>query len=491
MTAAVESLDFDTIVVGAGISGINAGYRLQDGIPGHNYTILESRGGIGGTWDFFKYPGIRSDSDLQTFGFAWRPWEADKSIADGASIVKYVKESAAMYGIDKKVRFHHKMLSANWSTEQQKWCLDVEANGKVSKYYANFIIMSTGYYDYNEPLQTVITGLENFKGTIVHPQFWPEDLDYTGKRMVIIGSGATSVTLLPILAQKAAHVTMLQRSPGYILNQPGTDNLGRICRFLHLPQSWTFALVRYKYLILPFLFFRFCRAYPNLARKILRARTTAELPKNINHDPHFSPKYNPWEERLCVAPDGDFYKALRDGNADIATSLITGMSNSTISLENGQKLDADIIVTATGLKMMFAGGSSITVDGNKPVNLGDRFLWKGTMIEGVPNCSFVLGYTNASWTLGADATALHTVRMIKYLKNNAYGSMTPTVPAGKVMKDVPVLNLRSTYVTKAVGVLPKAAEAAPWQPRSSYFTDIKEARTGDMTLDMTFAPIRA
>lgn len=478
---------FDVIVVGAGISGVNAGYRLQEQVKDVNYCILESRGGIGGTWDFFKYPGLRSDSDLQTFGFPWRPWAEKKSIADGASIVKYVKDTAAEFGIDKRVLFHHKMIAANWSSKTQQWCLDVDSDGKKKKFYASYIIMSTGYYDYDVPLQTEIKGLENFKGTIVHPQFWPEDLDYAGKKIVIIGSGATSVTLLPVLAQTAAHVTMLQRSPSYVLNQPGVDNLGAICKAIGLPDSLVFKIVRWKYLILPFLFFQFCRTFPNAARKILRIRTTSELPKSINHDPHFSPLYNPWEQRLCVAPDGDFFQSMRNGNANVATGHIKTMTNSTIVLESGEKIDADIIVTATGLKMHFAGGSKISIDG-KAIVPSDKFLWKGVMLQDMPNAAFVIGYTNASWTLGADATALHFARIINYMKEHGYGSATPIVPQGSSVESVPLLNLMSTYVTKAAGVLPKGGSQAPWKPRSNYFTDLWEAKRGDITMDVEYLP---
>lgn len=462
--------NFDVLVIGAGISGINAGFRLQDQVKDVKYAILESRGGIGGTWDFFKYPGIRSDSDLQTFGFPWRPWTEQKSIADGESIVKYIRETASIHGIDQHVRYHHKMLSANWSSDQQKWCLEVEVNGKERKqFYGNFMIMSTGYYSYDEPLATEIPGLEKFKGTTIHPQFWPQDLDYTDKRMAVIGSGATAVTLLPSLAKKAKHVTMIQRSPGYLVNMPGEDTTGYWCKAIGLPEWLTFKIVRWKFLILPFLFFKFCRTFPNAARAGLKKRTEKELPKNVPHDPHFEPTYNPWEQRLCVAPDGDFYQSLREGSTSVATGRVKDMGPSHIELESGQKIDADILVTATGLKIQVAGGANLFVD-NQPIKPGDKILWKGVMLQDMPNAAFVLGYTNASWTLGADATAQHVCRLINHMKSKDLTSVTPALEPGEEIKKMPVLNLNSTYVQKASGVLPMAGDARPWKARSNYFT---------------------
>lgn len=467
-----SSNEYDVIVIGAGISGINAGFRLQDQIKDVNYCILENRGGIGGTWDFFKYPGIRSDSDLQTFGFPWRPWTEQKSIADGASIVKYIKDTAALHGIDKRVRFHHRMLAANWSNETQKWRLDVQVGEaektETKQFYASFIIMSTGYYSYDEPLATSIPGLENFTGTTVHPQFWPSDLDYAGKKIVVLGSGATAVTLLPELSKTASHVTMLQRSPGYLINMPGEDNTGWLCKKIGLPDWITFKIVRFKFLVLPFLFFHFCRNFPNAARKGLQKRTMKELPANIPHDPHFSPTYKPWEQRMCVAPDGDFYQCLRDGTTSVATGRVKTMHGNKIILESGQELEADVLVTATGLKIQIAGGAKLYVD-NEPIIPGKKFMWKGVMLQDLPNACFVLGYTNASWTLGADATAQHVCRLINHMKKQGLTSVRPELADGESPKEMPLLNLNSTYVQKAGGVLPMAGDAKPWKGRSNYF----------------------
>jgi cation diffusion facilitator CzcD-associated flavoprotein CzcO len=487
----MESIDrkpvdlvFDVIIVGAGISGINAGYRVQTELPNYKYAILESRGAMGGTWDFFRYPGIRSDSDLHTFGFPWRPWTDKKAIADGTSIRNYIQASAEQYGIDRKILFRHKLLAADWSTEEQRWALTVDADGEETTYYARFIIMGTGYYDYSEPLQTTIPGLEKFKGQVVHPQFWPEDLDYTNKKMIIIGSGATAVTLLPVVAEKAAQVTMLQRSPGYVVALPAEDPAGNLLRRF-LPQQLAFKLVRWKFLILPFIFFKFCRAFPNVARNLIRKGTSQLLPKNIPLDPNFDPKYNPWEQRLCLCPDGDFFKALQGGNADIVTDTIKTVTEDGILTEGGKNLAADIIVTATGLKMQMAGGARLSVDGT-PFVISDRYMWKGMMLQDLPNMAVVIGYTNASWTLGADATALHVCRLLKYMDRHSMQSATPTIGKGETMGVSPVLNLSSTYIEKAKGSLPKAGDRGPWRPRANYLIDCWVSRYGSLTQGMHY-----
>lgn len=478
---------FDVLVVGAGISGINAAYRLQTETPDKTFTVLESRGGIGGTWDFFKYPGIRSDSDLHTFGFPWQPWTEQKAIADGESIVNYIKKTAAEHGIDKKIRFHHKLISADWSSDQQSWKILVDADGEEQYFNARFLLLSTGYYDYTEALPASIPGLDTYKGTVVHPQFWPEDLDYANKKVVIIGSGATAITLLPNLADKAAHVTMLQRSPSYLLSVPGIDPLDALARRL-LP-TWVFhKLVRLKFLVLPFLFFTFCRVFPKAARGLMRAGTTKQLPKNIPHDPHFQPAYNPWEQRMCVCPDGDFFRCLHEGKADIATGHIETVTAHGITLQSGQEIEADIIVTATGLKMQLAGGARLSVDG-QPVQPGDKFMWKGAMLQDLPNAAFVIGYTNASWTLGADATALLVTRLLKHMDKTGMTSAVPHIDDVSGMKVLPTLNLNSTYISKAKGVLPKASDVGPWRARSNYFADYWGAKWGDINTGLQFSRV--
>lgn len=480
-------LDLDIVIVGAGISGINAAYRIQTELPNYKYTILESRGAIGGTWDLFRYPGIRSDSDLHTFGFSWRPWFERKAIAEGDSIRKYIRESAEEHGIDKKILFHHRLLQANWSSDDQRWSLDVlNAEGENMTFTARFVIFSTGYYDYNQPLQTQIPGLDNFKGQIIHPQFWPEDLDYMDKKVVIIGSGATAVTILPNIAKKATKVTMLQRSPGYILTQPSVDPVGDWLR-RWLPESLAFKLVRYKFLIIPFLFFKFCRTFPNAARWVLQKRTSMDIPTEMPLDPNFNPKYGPWEQRLCVCPDGDFFKALKSGKADIVTGNIKTVTDHGIVMENGTSVEADIIVTATGLKMQLAGGSNVSVDG-KPVDFASKFVWKSAMLQNVPNAALVIGYTNASWTLGADVTANLICKLCKYMDSKHLASATPRVQEGSNMAKLPFLNLNSTYIEKAKGELPTAGDKAPWKGRANYFVD-RWVASHDLTKDLHFEKI--
>ncbi|KIM97582.1 hypothetical protein OIDMADRAFT_130179 [Oidiodendron maius Zn] len=454
-----EESHFDVLIIGAGISGINSAYRIQAELPHYNYAIIEARSAMGGTWDFFRYPGLRSDSDLHTFGFPWRPWSSPKSIADGQSICKYIQESAAEYGIDKRVRYRHHVTSANWSSAEQQWSLA-------------------------EALQTMIPGLENFKGVTVHPQFWPEDLDYTGKKMVVIGSGATAITIIPVLARKAAMVTMLQRSPSYIISQPAVDPFGELMRKL-LPKWLAFKLVRWKFLLVPFLFYQFCRVYPGAARWILKRRAERELPKNIPHDPNFRPCYNPWEQRLCASPDGDFFQALREGHADVVTDKIKTVTATGIETESGRTLDADIIVTATGLKLQLLGGATITID-SKPLELSDKYVWKGQMLQDVPNAVLVVGYTNASWTLGSDSTSLQVSRLLKYMDRHGMAYATARVPEGQKMASVPIINLSSTYVEKARTMLPRAGDTGPWKPRVNYIMDRWEAAHGSVTTDIEF-----
>jgi cation diffusion facilitator CzcD-associated flavoprotein CzcO len=481
--------DFDVIIIGAGISGINAAYRLQTQASWASYTILEARGGMGGTWDLFKYPGIRSDSDLYTFGFTWRPWMQEKAFADGPSILQYIKESAAIHGIDRKIQFNHKLVAAEWFSDRQSWKLSIKADGEDKFFYGRFLVMATGYYDYDDPLPAAIPGIESFKGAVVHPQFWPEDLDYASKKIVVVGSGATAVTLLPSLAEKASRVTMLQRSPGYMLSLPSIDPTSRWAR-KWLPSWLAYRILRIKFLLLPFLFFKFCRRFPNTARSFLRRGAIKQLPKTIPHDPHFEPTYDPWEQRMCVCPGGDFYKALRSGRAAVATGHIKSVTEDGILLESGQKLDADIIVTATGLKIQMAGGARVYVDGEK-LGFSDKFLWKSIMIQDLPNTAFIIGYTNASWTLGADATAQFIARLLNYMKKNGITAAVPRLEDQSAIKRMPILNLNSTYLKRAMDSMPKAGDKAPWRPRASYFSDLWQARFGNITTGLQLYRVSA
>lgn len=473
-------VDYDTIIIGAGISGINAAYRIQEQCPGRTYAIFEARDAIGGTWDLFKYPGIRSDSDLHTFGFAWRPWKSENTIADAPSILKYMKECVQWAGIDKKINFGHRLINANWSSSAQAWSLKLEANGEQKSVTARFMTLATGYYDYKEALPAHITGIDKFEGQVIHPQFWPENLDYNGKNIVIIGSGATAITLLPNLTEKASHVTLLQRSPTYILSLPKEDASANFMK-RWLPLRLAYALIRLKFIVLPFLFFKFCRAFPKPARSILQAGAQKQLPKSVSVKPHFSPKYGPWEQRLCVCPSGDFYRALRQDKASVVTGHIQEVTEKSIKIkDSGEVLHPDIIITATGLKVQLAGGAKISVD-NKPVEINSKHVWKGAMLEDVPNAAIMIGYTNASWTLGADATAQLINRITNRMDKEGRTSITPFVEKDSNLQDRSVLNLNSTYVIKAQGEMPKAGNQAPWLPRSTYIFDIWDAWYGNIT----------
>jgi cation diffusion facilitator CzcD-associated flavoprotein CzcO len=477
--------EYDVVIIGSGISGINSAHRIQTQCPpGTTYTILEARGDMGGTWNFFKYPGLRSDSDLHTFGFPWRPWRENQTIASGESIMKYMKECAASVGIDKKIRYHHKVKSAEWSSVTLKWTLHVDINGHEQIFVARFVILGTGYYDYDTPMKTAIPGIEKFKGKTIHPQFWPEDYDHRGKRIGIIGSGATAITIFPVLAETAKHVTMVQRSPTYIMTLPSRDAIGKIYQAI-LPRSWTAYIDRMRFLLIPYAFFYFCRYFPNAARRVLAFLTKKQLPAHIPFDPHFVPTYNPWEQRLCLCPDGDFYKAMRKGNCDIVTGTIKTVTEKGILMDSGETLQFDAIVTATGLKINLAGGIDFTVDG-KPVKPADKFMWKGVMMQDLPNTAFVIGYTNASWTLGAEATAQMVCRLMNYMKRNGYVAAVPRLEHPESMPSTPMLNLNSTYIQNALSAMPKSGATGQWKPRSNYFSDIKEAKKGDITTDLQF-----
>lgn len=483
-----ENTSFDVLIIGAGISGITAAYRLQTQTPERTYAILEARHALGGTWDLFKYPGIRSDSDLHTFGFPFRPWTKENAIADGPSIKHYLDETAEQYGIDKHIQYHTKLISANWSTDQQRWFLDLDAQGTKKHYNAKFVMFCTGYYDYNTALPAQIPGIDKFEGEVVHPQFWPEDLDYKNKNVVIIGSGATAITLLPNLAKEAAHVTMLQRSPTYIVALPQVGGLAYWAKKF-LPSSWAYKIIRLQFLILPFLFFKFCRAFPDAARKQLEKGARAQLPKGYDMNPNFNPTYNPWDQRLCVSPNGDFYECLRDGKSDVVTAHIDHVTEKSIILkDSNKKLTPDIIITATGLKLVVAGGAKVSVD-NQAVTVNDKHMWKGMMLEDVPNAAFVFGYTNASWTLGADATAQFCTRLLNKMKNENITQAVAKRDKSTSMGDASIFNLNSTYVVKAEGTLPKAGDRAPWLPRSHYMKDLWEAKWGNISKEMQYTRI--
>lgn len=488
----------DVVIVGAGLSGINAAYRIQTELPSSTYAILEARGAIGGTWDLFRYPGVRSDSSMHVFGFFWRPWKDAKTIADGSEIRKYIQDSAAAHGIDSNVRFHHTLISAEWSSDQQMWKLKVDFNGKEHAISGRFVFLSTGYYDYSEALSTSIPGIEKFQGMVVHPQFWPEDFDYTNKRLVVIGSGATAVTLMPALAKDASHVTMVQRTPTYIASQPSIDpkKAWLSQSFLRLPWWLIYRIVRSSSLILTYLFNRYCDRNPAAARRLLLDKAAKQLPPTLPVEPHFAPKYNPWEQRLCVSPDGDFFEALRTQKAHVVTGTIKNVVRDGIKISpapGSSALDevmvhADAIITATGLKIQMAGGAEFWVDGQS-VDFGQRFLWKGALLQDVPNLAVALGYPNAPWTLGADATAIHVCRILKHMAKESMAVVIPRMESTEGLRLVPVLDLKSTYVQVGGKAFPRCGDKGPWRPRSNYLWDFCEASWGSLKNGLEFLKV--
>jgi cation diffusion facilitator CzcD-associated flavoprotein CzcO len=474
----------DVAIIGAGISGINVAYRVQTKLPTYTFQIFEARDSIGGTWDLFRYPGIRSDSDFYTFGFEWNPWSEDQPIVPGEKIKTYLHRSVKQFGIDRHIRFRQRVVAADWSSDALRWTLtiDVGDEGQRRHVTARFLVLGTGYYDYKEPLKTVIPGMENFKGPTIHPQFWPQDLDYTNKKVVIIGSGATAVTLVPSLAEKAAHVTMVQRSPTYIFALPNRTR--RWFSWL-LPAIIQHKLIRIGWILLQRISFLLCQAFPSQAKRLLRRTTIQKLGGALPHDPHFSPRYNPWDQRLCIAPDGDFYAAIRSGRADVKTATIRTVTDKGVQLDTGEFIEADIIVTATGLKILFAGGAQVVVDGEK-VDVSDKYMWNGMMLQDVPNTAAIIGYTNASWTLGADASALLICRLLQYMDRRGATAAIPRVPATADLKPRKLMNLNSTYLEVAAKYLPKAADQWPWQPRSNYLSDLWQGMFGRIDTGLEF-----
>ncbi|CAD6916632.1 unnamed protein product [Tilletia controversa] len=467
---------YDVLIIGAGISGINAAYRLQDSAPHKKFAILESTGEIGGTWALFKYPGIRSDSDLATFGYAFKPWEG-ADIADGQAIVEYVNKVADDAGIRKKTLFNHRVTGADFSTPDREWTVTASVNGTEKKIKAEFIFLATGYYDYNEPLKVDIPGISNFKGDIVHPQFWdPKKVNYDNKRVVIIGSGATAITLLPSMAPRTKSITMLQRSPSYVIALPKHDPFARIMRFF-LPSALAFAIIRFKNICRIYASYHLFRLLPAFARWFLRTETKRALKGVVETDPHFKPAYNPWDQRLCICPDGDFFTALRERKANIVTAHIDQVVEDGIKLKDGRKLDADMIITATGLKVQLGGGMVPTVDG-KAVKMSDKYVWKGSMLEDVPNLLLAIGYINASWTLGSDCTALFFCRMLKDMDKKRKTLVVPKPKNRAQLRDRPLLDLNSTYVKAAAKDMPKAADKGVWRMRTNYWYDWYQAKYG-------------
>jgi cation diffusion facilitator CzcD-associated flavoprotein CzcO len=474
--AEVSPEHLDVLIVGAGLSGIGSAWHLQDRLPGRSYAILEARGEIGGTWDLFRYPGIRSDSDMHTLGYRFKPWTEERTIADGPSILEYVRRTARERGIDRKVRFHHRVIAAAWSSEESRWTVEAERTdtGEPVRLTCDFLWTCSGYYRYDEGYTPEFEGVERFAGPVIHPQHWPEDLDYAGKRVVVIGSGATAVTLVPAMAEQAAHVTMLQRSPTYIASLPGEDPIAmRLRRFL--PKRAVYAAVRWKNVLLQTLFFQLSRRRPELVKKMIRRGVEGSLPPGYDVDTHFTPSYNPWDQRMCLVPDGDLFRAISDGSASVVTDRIASFAEKGLRLESGEELEADVIVTATGLNLLFLGGIELSVDG-EPVDLSKRMAYKGMMLSGVPNFAFTVGYTNSSWTLKADLTSEYVCRLLAHMGTHGYGRCAPERDPS--IAEQPLLDFTSGYVLRSLDRFPKQGSREPWKLRQNYVLDIRTIRRG-------------
>ena len=461
----------DVLIVGAGISGIGSAYHLQTRCPGRSYVVLEGRENLGGTWDLFRYPGIRSDSDMYTLGYSFKPWTNPKAIADGPSILEYLDETAREHGIQDKIRFGHKVTSASWSTEQARWTVDAEraATGETVRFTCNFLHLCSGYYNYDAGYTPEFEGIEDFEGQVVHPQKWTDDIEYRDRRVVVIGSGATAVTLVPVMAEDAAHVTMLQRSPTYVVSRPAEDRFANFLRRI-LPPMLAYNIVRWKNVLVVMFFYNRSRKVPARVKKLLIDQVRKQLGPDFDVETHFTPSYNPWDQRVCLVPDGDLFAALRSGKASVETDHIARFTKDGIELRSGKTLQADLVVTATGLDLLAVGGLEISMDG-KPVNIADAVTYKGMMYSGIPNLASSTGYTNASWTLKCDLTCEYVCRILNHMEANAYTTATPVLDDPSV-EALPWVDFSSGYIQRSIDRFPKQGSKAPWRLHQNYLLDI-------------------
>lgn len=471
-----QTNDVDVLIIGAGISGIGAGCHLTMKCPHLRFTIIEARDDLGGTWDLFKYPGIRSDSDLFTFGYDFKPWKEDKAIADGPSIKRYIEETANEYNVKEHIRFGHKVLSMNWVTQEQRWHISIQSTSATTTFTikAKWIFNASGYYRYDQGYAPTFPDQALFKGQIVHPQHWPEDLDYSGKRVVVIGSGATAVTLVPAMADSTKHITMLQRTPSYVLPVPETAVLANKLKPL-LGEALTFKLTRRFNIAKQRWVYQFCQKRPERARKLIRWLNKKVLPEGYPVDKHFNPPYNPWEQRLCAVPGGDLFRAISDGKASVVTDTIKAFTSNGIALDSGEHLDADIIITATGLNLNPLGGLTPHING-RPVALPDCITYKGMLLSGVPNFAIAVGYTSSSWTLKIGLLCEHFTRLLNHMNKHDYAVCTPI--ADSSLTTQPLLNFGAGYIQRSLDVLPKQADTFPWSMSWNYGEDVKIFRKG-------------
>ena len=474
MTEPTAEPCFDVLIVGAGLSGIGAAWHLQRGCPGKTYAILEARAALGGTWDLFRYPGVRSDSDMYTLGYAFRPWTEGKAIADGPAIRRYIAQTARDNGIDRHIRYGHKVVGAHWSSEDACWRVEAEHHGVRVWLRTRFLHMCSGYYSYDEAYRPRFDGEETFAGRIVQPQFWPAGLDYRGRHVVVVGSGATAVTLVPAMAQDAAHVTMLQRSPTYIVSRPSEYGFARRLR-RWLPTRAAYALTRWRVIVESMLLYRVARSKPELAKRKIVEMARRQLGAGYDVATHFTPGYKPWDQRVCVVPDGDLFRAIRTGRASVATDRIERFTPEGLLLASGRVLPADVVVLATGLKIKLLGGMDITVDG-QPFHPNEAMSYKGMMLSGLPNCVMTFGYTNASWTLKADLTAAWVVRLLRHM--DRHGQQVVVVHREPGVEPQPFLGFTSGYVQRARADLPQQGSCKPWQVYQNYVQDMLTIRFG-------------
>ncbi len=476
------------VVVGAGLSGIDAAYRLKTECPDRSFVILEGRDAIGGTWDLFRYPGVRSDSDMFTLGYPFNPWRSARAIADGPSILAYVRDTARTFGLEQHVRLRHRVVAARWSSSDARWTVEVQAGATVRFFRCRFLYLCCGYYDYDEAHAPAFPGIESFKGRVVHPQWWPEELDYTDQRVVVIGSGATAVTLVPAMASRTARVTMLQRSPTYIASLPSRDLVADLLRFL-LPDELAYGLIRAKNVLLALAFYLYCRRFPRSAARLIFSGVKRLLPRGYPVEKHFAPAYNPWDQRLCLVPDADLFKAISSGRAEVVTDSIASFDAHGIQLASGARLDADVVVTATGLKLLPAGGVQVFVDGRRS-EAKDLIVYKGMMLSGVPNFAWCVGYTNASWTLRADLSSRYVCRLLEHMRKNGYDVAVPRgETAGPERR--PLLDFNAGYVQRALAELPQQGAKAPWYLRQNYVLDFFSTLFGqveDGVMEFSRAP---
>lgn len=479
ITSATEH--FDVLVIGAGLSGIGAAYHLQTHFPNKRYAILEARAAIGGTWDLFRYPGVRSDSDMYTLGYSFRPWREQKAIADAPDILNYIRATAAEYDIERHIRFQHRLLRASWSSADARWTLDVEVTDSESgdvrqaAFTCNLLYNCTGYYDYASGYKPHFPGIEQFAGQVVYPQEWPEQLDYRNKRVVVVGSGATAVTLVPAMASDAAHVTMLQRSPTYVVSRPSRDSFSHLARRL-LPERAAYAAVRWKNIGFTILTFGFSQRYPQAMKNLLLSRVQREVGEGFDVATHFNPRYKPWDQRMCLVPDSDLFLALKSGSASVVTGEIDTFTQTGIRLKSGEHLDADIVVSATGLNLRLLAGIEVIVDG-QTMHVRDRVVYKGMMLSDIPNFVSAFGYTNASWTLKCDLTAEYTCRLLAHADRHGFRQFTPR-QRDPSMKTEPPLRFTSGYVQRAKDFVPSQGLRTPWRVHQNYVSDLLTLRYG-------------